>query len=205
MYYFFTWDIIKNVKMSTPETHYTLFYSAHNANGFMSNWYRAKFELDGRWFTSTEQWYMYKKANYFGDYATAERIMKTDDCRMQKRLGRRVRPFSQNEWMKVAEDIMFRGNKAKFCQNDELLQKLLGTGDTLLAESSGYDKVWGTGYFSDHTYARRQDRWPGKNLLGKVLMNVRRDLRSQQQEQEEGVVGTPVSVAMATHTPTKRE
>ena len=56
---------------------------------------------------------------------------------------------------------------AKFTQHDGLRQLLVGTGKRKLVERSPYDTFWGDG--GDGS---------GKNQLGKLLMEVREELKS---------------------------
>ncbi|CAB1109084.1 unnamed protein product [Ectocarpus sp. CCAP 1310/34] len=58
------------------------------------------------------------------------------------------------------------------CQNSELRNHLLGSGDKILAEASPYDRVWGIGPQADHPDARCTSRWRGLNLLGATLQNM---------------------------------
>ena len=69
--------------------------------------------------------------------------------------------------------------KAKFEQNDELKQKLLSTGNTILAEANPWDDYWGIGI--DDATAKRMDifKWPGCGMLGVILMEVRKEISGQ--------------------------
>ena len=46
------------------------FHLIDEPNGFLSNWYPSPFTLDGQYFTSVEQYMMYRKAITFGDTET---------------------------------------------------------------------------------------------------------------------------------------
>nr|MBO2493442.1 DUF1768 domain-containing protein [Clostridia bacterium] len=81
-----------------------------------------------------------------------------------RRMGRRVpiRP----DWEEVKVGIMTQVVRAKFTQNPDLAKKLLATGDALLVEENSWgDTFWGT----------CQGR--GENMLGRILMLVRYELR----------------------------
>jgi ribA/ribD-fused uncharacterized protein len=47
----------------------------------------------------------------------------------------------------------------------------------VLVEASPVDSVWGIGLAADDEQAASPDRWPGLNLLGFALMEVRSRLR----------------------------
>ena len=80
-------------------------------------------------------------------------------------------------WDRCKEEIVYHANLAKFSQNEKAQYYLLSTGDKILAEASPYDTIWGIGLEASDFDSTNPDRWPGKNLLGKVLMRVREELR----------------------------
>lgn len=73
---------------------------------------------------------------------------------------------------------MVTGNLAKFSQHADLRDFLVRTGSRVLVEASPYDQVWGIGLAADHEHSASPERWPGLNLLGFALMEVRKQLRS---------------------------
>ena len=75
-----------------------------------------------------------------GDEDTRDLILAERDPREQKRLGRRVSPWDEEKWLESREDIVYRGNLAKFEQNEELRKALLETGHSVLVEASPLDK-----------------------------------------------------------------
>ncbi|WP_300943933.1 NADAR family protein [uncultured Duncaniella sp.] len=80
-----------------------------------------------------------------------------------KQLGRKVK--LRLDWETVKDAIMHDIVKAKFSQDDELRVCLLSTGDAYLEEGNTWgDRYWGT---VDGV---------GKNMLGKILMQVRDEL-----------------------------
>ena len=54
---------------------------------------------------------------------------------------------------------------------------LLGTGDAILAECSPTDKKWGIGIDIKDPSRMDISKWDGKNMLGRILMEVRDELR----------------------------
>ncbi|MEM6609580.1 MAG: NADAR family protein [Pseudomonadota bacterium] len=142
-------------------------------NGPFSQWYPCQFEIDGVAFTSAEQAMMHSKAQLFGDAQAAERIMAATDPGHQKALGRTVRGFSERVWRAKRYDIVLRNNTAKFSQNRGLRRKLFQTGEDILVEASPVDTVWGIGLDADAAARTDPADWPGENLLGKALTEVR--------------------------------
>lgn len=67
---------------------------------------------------------------------------------------------------------------AKFGQHPELRDFLLGTGNRVLVEASPRDRIWGIGLAADDDRATSPAHWPGLNLLGFALMEVRHRLQA---------------------------
>ena len=139
----------------------------------LSQWYPCQFEVEGVTYTSAEQYMMAEKAKLFGDEEIRAEILNTDDPRMCKALGRKVKNFDKAVWNKEKEHIVRKGNTKKFLQNSALRSFLLSTGDKVLVEASPTDRVWGIGMGKNNPDALDPQKWRGQNLLGFALMNVR--------------------------------
>jgi len=150
---------------------FTLFW-----NGPFSQWATSPFEFEGMKFDRAEQFMMFCKAMFFNDIDSAKAIMNTNDPSKQKKLGRKVKNFNVKTWSKVARDIVYIGSYCKFTQNESLFEDLERTDGTTLVEASPYDKVWGIGLSEDSPLALKRETWDGKNWLGEVLTEVRKDL-----------------------------
>jgi len=61
-------------------------------------------------------------------------------------------------------------------QHPQLQDFLAGTGSRVLVEASPQDRVWGIGLTAGDERAGSPERWPGLNLLGFALMEVRHQL-----------------------------
>lgn len=141
-----------------------------------SQWAYSLFTVDDVGYCSAEQYMMAQKAILFDDQEILELIMESEEPNEQKKLGRMVKNFNLDKWNEVARDIVYKGNYAKFTQNDEMLEALMATDGTLLVEASPYDKIWGIG-LNDFD-AKREMPWQGTNWLGEVLTKLREDLKS---------------------------
>jgi ribA/ribD-fused uncharacterized protein len=146
--------------------------------GCLSQWWPSAFTVDGELYASAEHFMMAAKALLFGDAQTAERIRAAPHPRRAKDLGREVRGFDEQRWAERRFDLVVAGNLAKFGQHAELRDFLVGTGRRVLVEASPYDKVWGIGLAADHEHCTSPEHWPGLNLLGFALMEVRQRLRA---------------------------
>lgn len=152
------------------------FHKPEEENGYLSNWYRSKFMVNGTVFSSMEQYMMYKKAVCFHDKEIADKILMTDDVVEIKALGKLVANYNDNYWNGVRQIIVFEGLFAKFSQNEDLKSQLKTTGDKLLAECAVRDRIWGIGLSMKDPDRFEIDKWKGQNLLGYALMMVREQL-----------------------------
>ncbi|MDD6154451.1 MAG: NADAR family protein [Eubacteriales bacterium] len=149
------------------------FHRPEEAYGFLSNWYIASFEIDGRTFNSIEQYMMYKKAVVFGDLAHAEEVLRLSDAEEIKAIGRKVTGYNDTVWNGIRQIIVYEGLLAKFGQNPDLKKQLLATGGAVLAECNPDDPVWGIALPVDDDRRLDMKTWQGTNYLGFLLMLVR--------------------------------
>jgi ribA/ribD-fused uncharacterized protein len=145
-------------------------------NGIYSQWYSSRMTIDGIEYNCCEQYMMHQKALIFGDTVTAEMILESSDPKEQKALGRKVSGFNKDKWDDVCIGIVFKGNLAKFSQNESLKKTLLSTDDKILVEASPYDKIWGIGLAEDHPDVEDPSKWKGLNLLGWSITMVKKEL-----------------------------
>jgi ribA/ribD-fused uncharacterized protein len=144
-----------------------------------SQWHLANFTVNGITFNCCEQFMMYEKSILFEDKEVAEKILEANDPAEHKKLGRQVKNFNSDIWESHCRDIVYKGNYAKFTQNQHLLKKLLSTAGTTLVEASPYDKIWGIGLDQNHPHAKIRSKWRGENRLGEILTKLREDLKNQ--------------------------
>ncbi len=120
-----------------------------------------------------EQYMMYHKAMLCGDRVTAEKILSEPEPALQKDLGREVQHFDSALWDQHKLGVVWYGNFLKFSQHRDLRERLVATGNKILAEASPVDLVWGVGFKDSDDRILDPSNWTGKNLLGKVLMSIR--------------------------------
>lgn len=159
------------------------FWKTGQPHGYMSQWYSAKYTLDGVTYENVEQGLMKAKADAFNDAETGAKILQTNDPKRIKDLGRQVKGFKDDIWIQKRTQISLEHNIAKFTQNHALLQLLLDTQEATLVEASPYDRIWGIGFAPNDPRVKSPGFWPkdkGKpnpGILGIVLMKVRDTLR----------------------------
>jgi ribA/ribD-fused uncharacterized protein len=148
-------------------------------DGIYSQWYQSPMTIDGITYVTAEQYMMHQKALLFGDTEIAEEVMVTKHPADQKKLGRRIKNFDKNEWDKVNLQIVYKGNYAKYTQNEELKQLLVNTGDRLIVESSPEDRIWGIGLHENDPNVDNPLTWKGQNLLGWAITLVKQEILKQ--------------------------
>ncbi len=139
------------------------FYSTRGEYGAFSNFSAHPFSLDGkRWATSEH----YFQAQKFPGTRHEEEIRRAKSPSMAARMGRsRKRPL-RRDWESIKEQIMAQALRAKFETHPELQTLLLSTGDEKIIEDAPRDRYWGCGADGK-----------GRNRLGHLLMELRRQLR----------------------------
>lgn len=142
----------------------------------LSQWFPVPFELEGHHYDNTEQYMMAQKAKLFEDHDIFSKILQTGNPKEIKALGRLVKNYSNEKWLKHRFDIVVQGNLAKFSQNEMLKHFLINTGDRVLVEASPVDKIWGIGVAEQDESSEKPLLWNGLNLLGFALMEVRKQL-----------------------------
>jgi len=153
--------------------------------GVFSNWHPCIFIYCEERFNNSEQAFMWEKANFFGDEEIGTQILKESNPKYAKALGRKVNGFNVEQWMINGFTFMVAVNYAKFMQNQDLKEKLLDTGDKILVEASPHDKIWGIGMSENNPNCLDESKWQGMNLLGKALMEVRKQINEEEYEHED--------------------
>jgi len=142
-----------------------------------SQWYPAAFTVAGDTYATAEHWMMAEKARLFGNEDVHARIIAARHPDEAKKLGRQVTGFDPQVWDEQKYESVQAGNYQKFSQHPQLKDYLLTTGDRVLVEASPVDAIWGIGLAATHPDAMQPAKWPGENLLGFALMEVRDQLR----------------------------
>ncbi len=131
-----------------------------NEYSWLSNFYEASVEWDGREYPSTEAAYQSAKTLNIN-----KRVKFTEmSPRQSKREGRRL--TIRFDWDDVKDQVMYEVCMSKFTRHPDLKQKLLDTGDVYLEETN----YWGDIYWGVCDGV-------GENKLGKTLMKIREELR----------------------------
>lgn len=138
------------------------FYKTIPPYGYLNNFTKARMFIYGHWWDTVEHAYQAQKTVVQEEY-DAIRLAKTP--RIARDLGQTVTLFAG--WDLDKRRVMKQCVLAKFVQHHDLREQLLSTGDEELIEDSPIDWYWGCG--ADGV---------GQNMLGKILMEVRAELRN---------------------------
>jgi len=175
-------DTLRSAVQNGRRVDYVLFWGhkpepdGSVGKGCLSQWWPARFVVDGDQYASAEHFMMAGKARLFGDEAARARVLGASSPAEAKKIGREVRNFDEEAWAGARFELIVAGNVAKFGQNPPLAAFLLATRDRVLVEASPTDRIWGIGLAAGHPGARDPDQWRGLNLLGFALMEARRRL-----------------------------
>lgn len=94
-----------------------------------------------------------------------------------KQLGRMVKNYNEDIWVKHRISYVARGNYEKFTQNKDLQENILNTGNTIMTEANPYDSIWANKLKESDPNSTSPSKWKGLNLLGKILTNLREKLK----------------------------
>jgi ribA/ribD-fused uncharacterized protein len=176
-----TQQLIEDTKQGTKPNF--LFFWGHQprkdgkiTSSCLSQWWLSSFKDENYEYCCTEQFMMAEKARLFGDIETENDILMSDSPAKIKALGRKVKNFDEEKWLKNRYGIVRKANLLKFSQNTDLKEFLLSTGNKIIVEASPLDSIWGIALAKDHPDAEQPEKWKGLNLLGFALMEVRDEL-----------------------------
>lgn len=139
------------------------FYSLNDQYGEFSNFAPYPIRLDKKLWPTSEHYFQAQK---FQGMANREEIREISSPMEAARMGRSRKKPLRKDWESVRVQIMRKAVLAKFTQHKDLQVLLLSTGDVRLVEHTANDSYWGDG--GDGS---------GKNMLGRILMEVREQLR----------------------------
>lgn len=146
------------------------FYSVSDDFGEFSNFASFPIRLNGKTWPTSEHYFQAQK---FQDTKHQSVIRKEKSPMQAARMGRdRKRPI-RKDWESVKVSIMREAVLTKFTQYNELKDLLISTGNAKIIEHTTNDAYWGDG-----------GNGSGKNMLGRILMKVREQLKDDADQSE---------------------
>lgn len=138
----------------------------------LSNFSAFNLQWKGLTFHTSEAAYHFEK--FVGPHAESDRlwdireqILKAASAHEAYKIAERNFHFRRPDWNEVRVSVMRAILSAKAQQHEYVRRKLIDTGERILIEDSWRDDFWGWGPSRD-----------GKNVLGKLWMEVRAELRA---------------------------
>ncbi len=141
----------------------------NNENEFLSNFYPHPVYYEGITYRTVE--HAYQAAKSFS-VSVRKWIASAPRPGTAKMLGKKIKVI-RPDWKKVKDNIMLKLLRKKF-NNPHLRDLLLATGDEKLIEGN----YWHDNYWGNCTCSKCK-RIIGKNMLGKLLMKIRKELRDE--------------------------
>ena len=135
------------------------FYSVSDDYGVFSNFAIFTITVSGKKWPTTEHYFQAMK---FDSKSDQEEIRKSKTPMEAARKGRDRRKKLKKNWESIKVNIMREALFAKFTQHSDLKEMLVNTGDAKIVEHTENDSYWGDGVNGS-----------GKNMLGRLLMEVR--------------------------------
>lgn len=149
------------------------FYSVNDEYGEFSNFAPYGFNLKHKRWNSVEHYFQAQK---FKGTGLESKIRKANNPNFAARLGRNRKYKIRRDWESVKVNVMREAVLAKFQQNPDICDLLINTGDAKLIEHTGNDNFWGDG-----------GDGKGRNMLGRILMQVREELNLEKEEKHSGL------------------
>ena len=122
-------------------------------------------------------------------------IMRTSEAFEVKTLMKRI--HKNDKWGDECDVKMKKIIKAKADQVPKVKDKLMRTGDKILAEAVVSDTYWSCGLSKEAAAYTEPANWPGQNKLGKLWMEVREEYKEEENKKKKefkviGKNGKPV-------------
>ena len=140
------------------------FYKVNDDYGFMSNFAPYPFSDGGKIWPTSEHYFQAQKFLVPQIQEKIRQIASPMDAALE---GRNRQNPLRPDWEEVKDEVMLQALRMKFIQNPEIAKELLATGDAILIEHTRNDAYWADG--GDGS---------GKNKLGLLLMQVRKELKN---------------------------
>lgn len=138
------------------------FYKTKEAYGCFSNFSRHPIELDGKVWPTTEHYFQAQK---FAGTPYEEQVRLKPTPREAADEGRRRDLPLRKDWDSVKDGVMRKAVMRKIETYPEIKELLKNTTNKEIIENSPTDYYWGAGA-----------KGTGKNMLGKILMEIREKL-----------------------------
>lgn len=146
------------------------FYHQNGEYGCFSNFSNHPVKMKGKVWPTSEHYFQAQK---FAGTKLESEVRKCKGPMDAANMGRDRSLPLRSDWESVKDNVMRTAVLAKFIQNDDCCEMLLSTGNATLVEHTKNDSYWADGGNGN-----------GKNMLGKILMEVREVLKVLQDQRD---------------------
>jgi ribA/ribD-fused uncharacterized protein len=159
-----------------------------NEYGFMALDWAVQLTVGGTTYHCAKQALVAERAKAMGDKALYQQAMEartpaevpSHDAQDEKQAEPSV------EWVNLTKQLLYDINEIKFRTYPELQTRLFETKKAILAAYLPNDLLLGIGLPIGDLRAKSPVHWTGQNLLGTVLMEIRKKLREEGEQKEAG-------------------
>lgn len=141
------------------------FYKEFGPLGYLATYSSHGFYKDNIYWKTSEHYYQAQK---FLNPDFRKLIIDASTPKEASNIGRDRKYPLRDDWEIIKQQIMFEAVYFKFRQNEDILKKLLDTGDAYIVEATVKENYWGCGPKND-----------GQNNYGKIVMAVRSKLKEE--------------------------
>jgi ribA/ribD-fused uncharacterized protein len=166
-----------------------------NEYGFLSLDWPVLLEIAGTQYRSAKHALFGELAKALNDTAMFDRIRKTKDPLTLTYTYTDSPGVVEERWNSKRAELIQKILREKFRQHPELAERLVMTGEAVLAADVMGDTLFGIGLSIDDPKAQKPRKWTGQNLIGKVLEQIRTEQMSRRDRAEESIVQTLTRVA----------
>jgi ribA/ribD-fused uncharacterized protein len=157
------------------------FYRVSDEYGCFSNFAPFPIVIESEVWPTSEHYFQAQK---FADPERRQRIRQAKSPMIAARLGRSRETPIRPDWESVKLAVMRTAVRAKFIQHESARRALLATGEATIVEHTPNDSYWGDG--GDGS---------GQNMLGRMLMEIRDELRQRALNAPSSGLAEPVEVS----------
>ena len=145
----------------------------------LSNFWPCYVQYRDQTFNSAEHAWYHTIATELGLPDVAKQIKSAKHAGAAKAIANKhiPREMIENWEDQCGKTVMTEIVQSKVYQNEDVAKYLRYTGTTILVEATP-NKVWGCGLYPHQVRVTKKDYWPGENLLGQILMDIRTAITS---------------------------
>ena len=140
------------------------FYKINEPFGCFSNFSKFPIDVNGNLWRTSEHFFQAQKSLDM-DYRMA--VLNTKTAHDVVKLGRGDSLNKRQDWYEIRDNVMRFIVWKKIQQHPTILEILMSTDNKTIIERADYDDYWGDGMDGK-----------GENMLGKILMEIRDEIRT---------------------------